>query len=151
MEKKAEGRMQKFIRGILAMFLMVAMVVEMPDGASAATRCANNSFFGLKAWYAYLDCEGTEIAQSNFESTKIATTVWTVVLTVLNDLFFVAGILAVVLIIVSGVQFITSAGDPGAAAKAKKTLTGAIVGLVIVLLAQVIVNTILAIMNGTGF
>lgn len=124
-----------------------------------ADRCGGDvKFFGLKPWYAYLDTEelegrGCVISESNFttENGTLTVTIWTVALTVLNDILFVGGVIAVVLIIVSGLQFITSAGDAGRAARAKKSLTATIVGLIITLLAQVIVNTILTILNGETF
>ena len=54
--------------------------------------------------------------------------------------FAVVGILAIVMIIVSGIQMTTSAGDAGVIAKAKKTMTYSIVGLVIAILAYAIVH-----------
>lgn len=58
----------------------------------------------------------------------------------INTVLYVAGLLAVVMIIVSGIQMTTSAGDSGKVAKAKQTMTYSIVGLAIVLLAYAIVN-----------
>ena len=137
--------MRKKILGILmALFIGTAALFPVPTYAE----CGGEKFLGLTAWYAHLECDGKEIAQSNFTDDNLPKTVWTIILTVLSDLFYVAGVLAVVLIIVSGIQFIMSAGDPGAAAKAKKSLTVTIVGLVITLLASVIVNTILRIVTG---
>jgi hypothetical protein len=51
-----------------------------------------------------------------------------------------AGIAAVVIIIVSGISMITSAGKPDAVAAARKRLTGALIGLVIVALAYTLIN-----------
>lgn len=53
-----------------------------------------------------------------------------------------AGLIAVILIVISGIKFITSGGDPKQVEGAKQTLTYAIIGLVIVLLSFVIVNLI---------
>lgn len=47
---------------------------------------------------------------------------------------------AVVLIVVAGYMFITSAGDPEKVQRAQKVITGAIVGMVIVFLARMIVG-----------
>lgn len=141
------------------MTLLIGAASLFPANAFAAKCNKSTSFFGLKSWYSYLETtegksstgrETCEISQKNFEGDKLVSSVWKIVLTVLNDLFFVAGLLAVILIAYSGFRYITSAGNPGAAEAAKKTLTGTIVGLVIVLLAQVIVNTILAMMNAGG-
>jgi hypothetical protein len=57
-----------------------------------------------------------------------------------NTLLFVVGTLSVIMIIVSGIFYVTSTGDAGKVAKAKNTLMYAIVGLVIALIAFVLVN-----------
>ena len=53
-----------------------------------------------------------------------------------------AGIAAVVFIIVGGIMYITSAGSPAGVTKAKNTLVGAVVGLIIAILAYAIVGFI---------
>jgi hypothetical protein len=53
-----------------------------------------------------------------------------------------AAIIAVVLIILSGIKLLTSGGDPEKVASAKRSLTFTIVGLVIILLSFVIINLI---------
>ena len=60
--------------------------------------------------------------------------------TVVNTLLYIAGILAGIMIIYSGLKMTLSAGDSGAVTKAKQTLIYAIVGLVIAILAYAIVN-----------
>lgn len=62
---------------------------------------------------------------------------------VINYILYAVGIAAVVMMIVAGIQMTTSAGDPGAVAKAKKTMTYAIIGLVVVILAYAIVNFVI--------
>ena len=62
---------------------------------------------------------------------------------IINYILYVAGILAVVMIIVSGLKMTMSAGDAGAVQKAKNTLVYAIIGLVIAVLAYAIVNFVL--------
>jgi type IV secretory pathway VirB2 component (pilin) len=52
----------------------------------------------------------------------------------------VAGIVAVIIIIVSGLRYITSGGDSQKTASAKGTLIGSIIGLVIIVLAQSIIT-----------
>ena len=62
---------------------------------------------------------------------------------IINYILYVAGILAVVMIIVSGLKMTMSAGDAGAVQKAKNTLVYAIIGLAIAVLAYAIVNFVL--------
>ena len=59
---------------------------------------------------------------------------------VVNLFLYIGGVAAVVMIIVSGVQMTTSAGNPGAVAKAKNTMIWSIAGLLVMILAYAIVN-----------
>lgn len=62
------------------------------------------------------------------------------VATILNIVFFAAGVLAVVFIIIGGFKYTVSGGDSSGLKTAKETITYAIVGLIITLLAFGIVN-----------
>jgi len=74
--------------------------------------------------------------------------------TVINLFSIVVGVLAVVMIIVGGLRYITSGGDSGKVGSAKTTIIYALVGLVIVAFAQLIVHYVLgqaqAVINGGG-
>lgn len=54
---------------------------------------------------------------------------------VLSAALVIAGIAAVILIIISGYKFVTSEGDPERVDSAKKTLTYAIAGLIFIILS----------------
>ena len=60
--------------------------------------------------------------------------------TVVNTMLFIVGILAVVMIIFSGIRYITAHGDKGQVESAKNTLIYSIVGLVIAIVAYAIVS-----------
>jgi len=66
-----------------------------------------------------------------------------VISTIVSLLSVVVGVAAVIMIIVSGFKYITSGGDSNKVASAKTSLIYAIVGLVIVALAQFIVHFVL--------
>ena len=68
---------------------------------------------------------------------------WGVIQTVINIILAIVGVIAVVMIIIGGIQYTTSAGDPGKVKKAKDTILYGIVGLVIALAAFAIVNFVL--------
>lgn len=53
-----------------------------------------------------------------------------------------AGVVAVVLIVLSGIKLITSGGDPKQVEGARKTMTYAIIGLVLILLSFFIIKLI---------
>ncbi len=61
---------------------------------------------------------------------------------VIDWLLAFSGTVAVFLIILSGIKFITSGGEAKQAEEARKTLTYAVIGLVVVLLSFFIVNVI---------
>lgn len=63
--------------------------------------------------------------------------------TVINVLLMGVGIVAVIMIIIGAINYITSGGDPGKTAKARSTITYAIVGLVVALLSFAIVNFVI--------
>ena len=67
-----------------------------------------------------------------------------VLTTIINVIIGVIGFVAVVVIILGGVQYTTSAGDPGKVKKAKDTILYGIIGLVVAILAFAIVNFVLS-------
>lgn len=56
-----------------------------------------------------------------------------------NIVAFVAGVAAVIIIIVGGIRFITSSGDSNGVSKAKNSVAGAIIGLAIIVLARTLI------------
>lgn len=62
---------------------------------------------------------------------------------VINIFSLIVGVVAVIMIIVGGFRYITSGGDSNNVGAAKNTILYAIVGLIIVALAQIIVKFVL--------
>jgi hypothetical protein len=62
---------------------------------------------------------------------------------VINIFSIIVGVIAVIMIIYGGFRYITSGGDSGKIGEAKNTIVFALVGLVIVALAQFIVKFVL--------
>jgi len=63
--------------------------------------------------------------------------------TIINLLSAIVGIVAVIMIIVGGLRYITSGGSDTSVTGAKNTILYAIIGLIIVALAQIIVRFVL--------
>ncbi|MEK7545821.1 MAG: pilin [Patescibacteria group bacterium] len=59
-----------------------------------------------------------------------------------NFLISIIGLVAAVMIVVGGIQYLTSAGDSGKIGAAKKRITNALIGVVLALSAYTILNTI---------
>jgi len=70
-------------------------------------------------------------------------TIDSVVTAVVNTLSVIVGITAVIMIIIGGFKYVTSTGDANNVSSAKNTILYAIVGLVVVALAQIIVRFVL--------
>ena len=66
---------------------------------------------------------------------------------IVNTIIFVIGIVAVVMIILGGINYATSQGDPSKVKKGKDTILYGIIGLVVALLAFAIVNFVLGALN----
>lgn len=62
---------------------------------------------------------------------------------ILNWIFGIIGIIAVIMVILGGFKLMTSTGDPGRVKKGKDTILYGIIGLVIALLAFAIVNFVI--------
>ena len=78
------------------------------------------------------------------DCTKVTgTSVNDILVAVVNILSIIVGFAAVVMIIVGGLKFITANGDSSGIASARSTIIYAIVGLVIVAIAQVLVHFVL--------
>jgi cytochrome bd-type quinol oxidase subunit 2 len=66
-----------------------------------------------------------------------------VIATVVNVMSLLVSIVSVIMIIFAGFKFVTSTGDSGKTSGARNTIVYAIVGLVVVALAQAIVRFVL--------
>ena len=92
-------------------------------------------------------CEGAAVTSSPGTvdcSTTGKDTLQTVLRTALNLFSAIIGIIAVVMIMIAGLKYITSQGEPANIATAKNSILYAAIGLVVVALAQVIVRFVLS-------
>lgn len=62
---------------------------------------------------------------------------------IINIFSLIVGVIAVIMIIIGGLKYITSGGDSGNITGAKNTILYAIIGLVVVALSQIIVRFVL--------
>ena len=76
---------------------------------------------------------------ANSQDSKVESTLGKV----LDLLSFVVGVMAVIMLIIGGVKFVTSQGDSSAVTGARNTILYAIIGLIIVAFAQFIVKFVL--------
>lgn len=64
--------------------------------------------------------------------------------TLINGLLFILGAISVVVIIIGGIMYATSNGDPGSLTRAKDTVIYAAVGLIVAILAYAVVNFVIS-------
>ena len=62
---------------------------------------------------------------------------------IMKIVYYIAGAVSVIMIIVSGIRFVTSAGNPEGIQKARKGLVSSITGLIVIILAFTLTNIIL--------
>jgi hypothetical protein len=128
-----------------------ALTVKVLDASNSRLvdgGCSPSTFFGLVPWYSYLSVTpgkyGCDIAFSFLGSSdgKTPSSIPLVLLAIIDDLLRIAGLTAVFFVIAGGIRYITSQGSPDETAKAQKTITNALIGLVIALISVGIVSFI---------
>ena len=94
-------------------------------------------------------CAGANLSASDedcdpqTDATAANSRIDTIITTVINLFSLVVGVVAVIMIIIGGLKYITSGGDSGNITGAKNTILYAVIGLVVVALAQFIVKFVL--------
>ena len=91
-------------------------------------------------------CKGAQLdvnASGTCETDDAGSTVNNIISTVINIFSIIVGVIAVIMIIIGGIKYITSGGDSNNISSAKTTIIYAIIGLVVVALAQIIVRFVL--------
>ena len=73
-----------------------------------------------------------------------------IIRTVINIFSLVVGVISVIMIIIGGLKYITSGGDSGNVTGAKNTILYAIIGLVVVAMAQFMVRFVITKINAAG-
>lgn len=128
--------MQKLVRIIKTAVISLALVL----GLVAVMQPAP-AYAAFQSDAAGEACQG--VGAGNGGCTADTGRLTSLVNTVINLFSAVVGIAAVIMLIVGGFKYITSAGDSGKASSAKNTIIYAVVGLVVVALAQFIVKFVL--------
>lgn len=113
--------------GLIGAFTFIPSVVN-ADAASDA--CA-----GIKLVDDTAKCDDAAGGQSAFSS---------VLKTLINTFSIVVGAVSVIMIIIGGFRYVISGGDSNSTKSAKDTILYAVIGLVVVLFAQVIVRFVIS-------
>lgn len=89
-------------------------------------------------------CEGLALTGSGCDSSGGGKSIDDTIKLVINVLSLIVGVAAVIMIIIGGLKYILSQGEGSNTASAKNTIMYALIGLVIVALAQIIVRFVLS-------
>lgn len=124
---------------LFAVPLMVPVAVHAATAAAPSADIQGNLCAG-----ASLDASGADCAVSDTGAQDTVTRILTLVINIFS---LVVGVAAVIMIIIGGLRYIISGGDSGNVTSAKNTILYAIIGLVVVALAQIIVKYVLTKVN----
>jgi len=92
-------------------------------------------FLGLPSW--------SEFLPKNSDKTpmlKSLSDIYLIVAAVIDILVRIGAIIAIILIIYGGIEFITSSGNPDKATAARSTIVNALIGLVIAITAATVIT-----------
>jgi hypothetical protein len=128
------------VKRVVLAFLLVAFLLLLPQIGLAQTTLDSDSL-GLTG-----SANGESASEIGLGQSSVKTVITTVVRVILGFL----GIILVILILYGGFIWMTAAGDPGKVDKAKKILTNAVIGVIIVLASYGIANFIISRFLGTG-
>ena len=148
--------MQKIKNKLLILASLCMVVVPMvaagsaftliPGGTALAQSCQSgtgNSSSDCITGGLCQGAQGLSVTPGTTQCTEQQAGLQGTVTTVVNVLSVVVGIVAVIMIIVGGFRYVTSGGKQESVTGAKNTILYAVIGLVIVALAQVIVRFVL--------
>ena len=122
------------IRILSLSFFFVACVVLLSNQlVSAAT-----------AGDAVCEGAGAVVGGSGCSIGADGTSVQTILKLAINILSWIAGVIAVIMVIISGMKYTTSGGDSGKVAGAKRTLIYALIGAGVATVAQTIVRYVIS-------
>lgn len=121
------------------------------NAAPRAENCARDSMFlGFPTWYKYLEpefingeCKLTALDPDNDGNTTAADmgkAIGKVILAVIEIMLRVAALVAIGFIIYGGVLYISSQGEPDKTKQALATVTNALIGLVVAVMATILVT-----------
>lgn len=131
--------LRKNIASLLAAFTIAAIPIAVPAAVYAADNIQNCLAGGTNLT---IDTSGNCPDTTTTTATG-ATRINNMIKIIVNIFSAIVGVIAVIMIIYGGVKYITSGGESGNISSAKSTIVYAVIGLVVVALAQFIVQFVL--------
>lgn len=120
---------------------MILLVAVFVSSLLAANAMSLQSVYALADASSQQACETIKNINPNSSSCAASDRqISKVIRIALQMLSIVAGIIAVIMVIISGLKYVTSQGDSNQISSAKNSLIYAVVGIVVVVFAQIIVQ-----------
>jgi hypothetical protein len=134
---------KSYALSIIAVLTLLAPAL-VPLAASAATSCGGTAS-SVEKGVLYSTTGSSSSSTSLCSSTGVDNgSIGNLAHTIVNLFSIVVGAASIIMIIYGGFRYITSGGDSTRVGNAKSTLVYAVIGLVVVALAQVIVHFVLS-------
>jgi len=135
----------KHIRNHLLGLMSLLAVVATPLTVSASAAALSSPIVAASQ-SAKEACQGIGLSGSGCSDSSGLNSL---VKTIVNILSAIVGVAAVIMIIISGMRYVTSGGDAQKVSGAKSALIYAIVGLLVVAMAQILVHYVLGHVQGS--
>lgn len=127
---------------VLTLSISLLAPINAYAATSSTTGCkSGGSFLGLPTWYKYLNQvpDGSGRCVVDFDPQKDIPKIIFALIEILTTLL---GVVAVVMVVWGGFQYITSQGEPEATKNARNTIVNALIGIGIAISATAVVNLI---------
>ncbi|MBR2741856.1 hypothetical protein IKD98_03865 [Candidatus Saccharibacteria bacterium] len=128
---------------ISSLFAMPALAEEKSSGATTGSGAAT----GTKSATSTNICGNNEYPEAVRQSAGCnnnANALPGIIQVILNTIISVCGIVAAIYVVIGGYGYMTSSGDSSKVEKAKKTITYAVIGIIICAFAFIIVNWVIS-------
>lgn len=131
--------MKSFIKKSLQSLLIVPLLAL---GVSAVAPAFVTTDGSVSAGFNKGLSDGAEAAQGRDQPDRLdgSNGIFT---TITNILLFIIGAVAVIMLIIGGIRYVTSGGDSTAVTAAKNTILYAVVGIVVAIIAYAVVNFVI--------
>lgn len=151
---KAKATITKSLIGLVTFMVLGAFLQFLSPTNLVGSNVKNcdpnrvSSFLGLKTWYAYLPSGSFDSNCEVISDLKILPTPTSngvlpqIILAIVDDMLRIAALVAVAFVIVGGVQYMTTQGEPARVKQAMSTIINALIGLAIAMAAAAIVSFI---------
>ena len=126
----------------LALLHNLTFFAKIGDFCNPNTANPDNKFFGFPHWWEYIKSGEMDGFGHCTPKVKMPDGLWAIGFAVIDMLLYLAGIVAVISIIIASITYITSMGNTEKATSARKRIVNSLIGLAIVLTASLLVSFI---------